>query len=81
MTSKKSVVLVFAAAIFTAGAAMPGWVNRASASNDTGRAESGEVLRKISVKRLPGFVNTIHPILSPGQKPVPGSRTPSIRSS
>ena len=74
MTSKKCSVLMFAAAIFTTGAAMPGLANPASAGNSAGRTESNKVLRTIPVQPLPGFVNTIHPILSPGQKPVPGSR-------
>ena len=66
MTSKKCSVLMFAAAIFTTGAAMPGLANPASAGNSAGRTESNKVLRTIPVQPLPGFVNTIHPILSPG---------------
>jgi hypothetical protein len=71
-TSKNRTVLVFATAIVVAGAGMFGWVNHAGAGNEAGRAESGKVLRTIPAKPLPGFVNTIHPILSPGQKPAPG---------
>jgi hypothetical protein len=71
-TSKNCSALVFAAAIVAAGAGMLGFADRASAGNDAGRAESGKVLRTIPAKPLPGFVNTIHPILSPGQKPTPG---------
>ena len=50
MTSNKLFVLMFAEAIFHRPArAMPGWANPASAGNDTGRAESGKVLRTIPV--------------------------------
>lgn len=67
-TSRKYSALAIATAILTVAA----WANSASAANYASRAESGKVLRTIPAQPLPGFVNTIHPILSPGQKPAPG---------